>query len=1228
MEDKLKRRLQIPAAQFLLGIAGVAAITYVCFWVGFGIGRTAFVYLILIALVSLLGIFSVSVVLSIIAVACLNYFFVPPLFEFRVNDPDDIVRLATFLATTLIVTALIGKLRKSEMRFRAFVDHATDAFFLLSDELIVLDANRQACVSLGYSREELIGMHPRDFDSALDEASIQHLRQRIAAGETVTFDTRHQRKDGTSFPVEIRAGQFEQGKRRFLCLVRDITERKRAEDELRASEARFRSFVDHATDGFFLFDEHQTLLDVNRQACESLGYSREQMIGMHLGDFDAALDKASIVRIGEQITAGETVTFETRHRRKDGTVFPVEVRARQFQHGTHQFRLSLARDISERKKAELSLRQRERELRGILETIPAMTVTVLPDGSNRYIGKRFSEYSGLSEEDGQGAGWKACVHPADLDLYVRKWRESLRSGDPIEVETRFRRADGEYRWFLARAAPLCGEVGEILKWYEVLTDIEDRKRAEEALRASQTKLEAAQRIAHVGWWERDFTTGQVVLSDEVCRTFGVQPLELPAWQERWLKLIHPDDRQRAAEAAAAARRSDARYDVEYRVVRPDGTVRIVHSQGDVTWDESGRPLRQFGVLQDITELRQTEKELGASEARFRTFVDHATDAFFLLDDDSTVLDVNRQACESLGYSRKELIGKHRSDFDVGLDETSIQDLKQRIVAGEATTFETHHRRKDGTSFPVEVRVSQFEQSGRRFLCLVRDITERKQAADELRVSEERFRTLVQFSFDVYWESDAQHRFIRQEFAESLADAPTPGFEIGKTRWEVPYLEPDAEAWRKHRDTLDAHLPFRDFELARPAPDGGKRYVSVSGLPFFDKTGRFIGYRGVGRHITDRKRTDEALRRSEAYLADAQRLSHTGTIVFNATGPVYWSEESYRIWELNPLQGLPDLESVLQRIHPDDREIATQETFEALRQNRKYAIEFRIVLPDGTVKHLESTGHPLLSADEEPQMIATLIDATERKRAQAQHERLRQLESDLAHVNRLSIMGELAASLAHEILHPIATARNNARAGMRFLELNPPNLGEVRDSLACIVRDADRAKDIVGRMRDHIKKAPPQRESFDLNEAIKEVIGMARNAIEKNRVSVRTSLMEGLNSVRGDRVQLQQVVFNLILNSVEAMSSVEKSARELSISTHQGPASNTIVAVQDSGPGIDPQHLDRIFAPFYTTKTSGIGMGLSICRSIIAAHGGRLWAEANWPRGAIFQFTLPAGLEDS
>ena len=321
--------------------------------------------------------------------------------------------------------------------------------------------------------------------------------------------------------------------------------------------------------------------------------------------------------------------------------------------------------------------------------------------------------------------------------------------------------------------------------------------------------------------------------------------------------------------------------------------------------------------------------------------------------------------------------------------------------------------------------------------------------------------------------------------------------------------------------------------------------------------------------------------------------------------------------------------MLQRIHPDDRERVNVEIEEALRQKRDFALEFRIVLPDGTVKYIESIGHPLFSADGElVEMVATHVDVTERKRAQEEHERLRQLESDLAHMNRLSIMGELTASLAHEILHPIATARNNARAAMRFLDVSSPNMAEVREALACIVRDADRGKDIVDRIRAHIKKAPPRHYRFDINEAIEEVIEMVRAPIEKNKVSVRTRLAAGLTSVWGDRVQLQQVILNLILNAIEAMGSVEERGRMLSIRTEQRGATGILVAVHDSGPGVAPEHLQRVFEPFYTTKNSGLGMGLSICRSIIDAHGGRLWADADQPRGTVLQFTLPAAQEGS
>ena len=249
------------------------------------------------------------------------------------------------------------------------------------------------------------------------------------------------------------------------------------------------------------------------------------------------------------------------------------------------------------------------------------------------------------------------------------------------------------------------------------------------------------------------------------------------------------------------------------------------------------------------------------------------------------------------------------------------------------------------------------------------------------------------------------------------------------------------------------------------------------------------------------------------------------------------------------------------------------------------------------------------------MLNALTDFTER-------ERFRQLESDLAHMTRLSVMGELTASLAHEITQPIAAARNNARAAMHFLDKNPPDLVEIREAVASIVGDADRAGDIIDRIRDHIKKAPPRKCRFDLNEAINEVILLAQSAITTNGVSVRTHLAEALAPIEGDRVQLQQVVLNLILNAVEAMSTVEVGSRELSISTEQSEAGGVLVSVRDSGPGIDPDHYDDVFQAFYTTKSSGVGMGLSISRSIIDVHGGRLWADINASGGAVLRFSLP------
>jgi C4-dicarboxylate-specific signal transduction histidine kinase len=275
-------------------------------------------------------------------------------------------------------------------------------------------------------------------------------------------------------------------------------------------------------------------------------------------------------------------------------------------------------------------------------------------------------------------------------------------------------------------------------------------------------------------------------------------------------------------------------------------------------------------------------------------------------------------------------------------------------------------------------------------------------------------------------------------------------------------------------------------------------------------------------------------------------------------------------------------------------------------------------------YVKTSGKPVFDVNGEFRGYrGTGSDVTAIVRAQRAEASLRTVQAELTHVGRVTTLGQLTASIAHEVTQPIASARNNARAALNFLDRQAPDLGEVKEALECVVADADRAGAIIDRIRDHIKKAPPRKDRVDLNEAINEVVALARSAITKNAVSVHTHFTEGLLPIQGDRVQLQQVALNLVLNAVDAMSSVEAWPRELVISTEQNQTNGVRVAVRDSGPGVDPEQRERVFEAFYTTKSSGVGMGLSICRSIIDAHGGRLWVDANKPRGAVFQFTLPA-----
>jgi PAS domain S-box-containing protein len=502
-----------------------------------------------------------------------------------------------------------------------------------------------------------------------------------------------------------------------------------------------------------------------------------------------------------------------------------------------------------------------------------------------------------------------------------------------------------------------------------------RKRVQAQLQARQEMLDLAQIAARavafdwfIGARERENRW-----SPELEAIYGLEPGTFERTFEGWKKLIHPDDWP-AVKLAIKHAHESGDVAAEYRVVYKDGTAHWLRAKGRMFFDAKGRPERMVGFMSDITDWRHAQEELGASEERFRTFVDRATDAFLLLDEQLRIVDVNRQACDSMGWSREELIGMHPRQFDMGLDEPSIERLSQRASAGEIITFETRHRRKDGSVFPVEIRTGTFRKGGELFyLALARDISERKLAEEAMRAK------------------------------------------------------------------------------------------------------------------------DNAL-------------------------------ETARI--------------------------------------------------------------------------------------------------ELARVSRLTTLGELTTSIAHEVGQPLGAMVASAGACTRWLGADPPAMAEAQAALHNIIADGKRAREVIARIRALAKRQGPCTDWLDINQEIMEVLALMEHELRSYDIVLRTELRRTLPRVVGDRVLLQQVLLNLIVNAVESMSTVHDRSRELVIVSQLDVPDGVLVEVRDSGSGIDPQAADQVFEAFYTTKAEGIGIGLSISRSIIEAHGGRLWASANAPHGAVFRLSLP------
>jgi PAS domain S-box-containing protein len=580
------------------------------------------------------------------------------------------------------------------------------------------------------------------------------------------------------------------------------------------------------------------------------------------------------------------------------------------------------------------------------------------------------------------------------------------------------------------------------------------------------------------------------------------------------------------------------------------------------------------------------------------------------------------------------------------DDAALMRETIERASKEGKDFEHEYRlmMPDGTVKHVHIvaHAERDELGDLEFVGAVMDVSDRKRAEEELRrteaLAEQRLRLVV----------DTTPAMINTLRPDGYLDYVNKGWldyfgfslDTALDRADVMKMSPPSEAdmyegrWQPiiHPEDLPGFTDQWKSMLVSGKPgerearvrrfDGVYRWHLFRAVPLHDEAGKPVKWYASAFDIEDRKNAEEALRRSEGYLAEAQRLTHTGSWAWRVAGrdALHLSEEWYRIYGFDPEEGLSAWEKRLQRTHPEDRAKWQGAVDRAVAEKSDYEVEFRIVLPDGIVKYIHAVGHPVLNAaGDVVQFVGSSMDITEPKRAE---EALRQAQADLAHVSRVTTMGELTASLAHEVKQPITAASTNATTCLRWLAGDTPNIEEARAAAKRIVEDGKRAAEIISRIRLLFKKGPPERESVDVNEVIREMTVMLRSEAMRYSISVRTELAADLPQVVGDRVQLQQVMMNLIMNSIDAMKEVD-GTRELAIKSQRADGEQLLVSVSDTGIGLPPQQTGQIFNAFFTTKPHGTGMGLRISRSILESHGGRLWADDNSPRGASFYLTLPA-----
>jgi len=851
------------------------------------------------------------------------------------------------------------------------------------------------------------------------------------------------------------------------------------------------------------------------------------------------------------------------------------------------------------------------------------------------------------------------VHPDDLDRVRQLSDRAAQNGMDLDVEHRILLPDGVIKYVHGVAHAGKDSSGN-LEYMGVVTDITERKRAEEerealsrSLQESKARLEEAQSVAHVGYWDWDLETGEIIWSDETYRIFGFKPQECRMDIETVRGLVHPDDREALYSTVDEEVAVGVHPVHQHRIVRPSGEVRNVQSITSKLWKTtavgpedgiSREHNRLFGTVQDITELKRAKEASHALSRDLQESKDWLEEAQRVAHLGYWVweLETNQVIWSEETYRIFGLVPKGDS-FDVALvgemmhpddREAVFMTAKKAIDTGTRADCEHRLFRPDGEMRVVHSLgdVRKNSQGRIQMFGTTQDITDRKLAEQALRQSQfylsegERLAHIGSWAstdLGIRWSEDL-NIYWSDEVYKIFGFDPKNGTPSLQQFLSAVHPQDQASLTATMKKLHEEHCGC-DVTNRIIRPDGEIRYVRCVGIPVVED-GVFKGYRGTTMDVTEQELLTQELRREQAYLAEAQRLTHTGSWAANfVTGQnFHLSDETVRMHGFDPSEEAIPFERFFNTVHTEDQPAVRAALENATRTGTDYDIEYRIRrADDGEIRFFRSLGHHHPSG-EMAGYVGTTMDITEQKHAAQERERLRQIEADLAHINRINMMGELAAALAHEIKQPISASITSANALLRWLAHDPPDLERARAAATRIEQDGNRAADVINRLRSFYKKgAPPEREIVDVKEIIQEMIVLLSDEAVRHSITIHSEIDAETPNILADRVQLQQVFMNLMLNAIEAM---KDTGGDLTIRSGLNTEGQLLISISDTGVGLPAENTERIFDAFHTTKPQGTGMGLAITRSIMESHGGRIWATANHGAGATFHFTLPVEAE--